>query len=250
VAPGQVKRIATAGVAAIAASAPSAEGDQVHIITTNLLLCVPAHLTPTTVQRLRVDAVVVPTRTEKTKRIVVMLLGHAASVAWWFYDWIATFGSAAFVCFPVLKYRVVQGLRIIFVLIVPSVTLYLLAMRDPSWTPVLYKSLVRSLQWCGPSFIKLGQWGGTRSDILPPELCKELSTLHESVAPHSLAYTRQIIEQDFRKPVEAIFSAFHPGPIGSGCIAQVYKAVLIGPNGENIPVAVKVRHPYVDTIIR
>src|SRR5690349_2736139 len=47
----------------------------------------------------------------------------------------------------------------------------------------LYRDLVRALTALGPTFVKFGQISATRADALPPELCRELSRLHDAVAP-------------------------------------------------------------------
>jgi len=46
----------------------------------------------------------------------------------------------------------------------------------------------------------------------------------------------------FGAPLAAVFEAFEREPLGSGSIAQVYRARL---RGDTVDVAVKVRHPGV-----
>ena len=55
-----------------------------------------------------------------------------------------------------------------------------------TWRPRWYRLLVWSVHSAGPTFIKLGQWGGTRPDIFPPQLCDALGVLHDDVPSHSV----------------------------------------------------------------
>lgn len=89
-----------------------------------------------------------------------------------------------------------------------------------------YKLLVNSMQSAGPTFIKLAQWAGSRSDLFPATLCDHFGKLHSSGQPHSLAYTKRVLEKAFNSNFEDIFTLFNPEPIGVGAVAQVYKATL------------------------
>ncbi|TQS34227.1 hypothetical protein Golomagni_05398 [Golovinomyces magnicellulatus] len=90
-----------------------------------------------------------------------------------------------------------------------------------------FRFLVRGMERAGPTFIKLGQWAASRSDIFPLEMCEIMSQLHSNAPPHSLEETKQIIMQAFGgRPFEEIFQTFDEVPLGVGAIAQVYKAKL------------------------
>lgn len=108
-----------------------------------------------------------------------------------------------------------------------------------------YIRLTRWLENSGATFIKLGQIAAVRPDLLPPDLCVALSRLHDQAPAHPAPATRQHIEAAFGKPPEALFAAFDPIPIASGSIAQVHRARL--PDGREV--AVKVRHPGVETLM-
>ena len=89
------------------------------------------------------------------------------------------------------------------------------------------KYLRWSAEMAGPSFIKLGQWAASRTDIFSKELCDELSNLHSSSKPHSFDQTKRIIGESFNNiPFEEIFDEFNEKPVGVGAIAQVYTAKL------------------------
>ncbi|KAG0262894.1 hypothetical protein DFQ27_002052 [Actinomortierella ambigua] len=90
-----------------------------------------------------------------------------------------------------------------------------------------YDLLVRHMELAGPTFIKLGQWAGSRTDIFPAELCERFSKLHNQVDPHSIEHTRKTIEAAFGgRKMEDIFDEFIETPLGIGAIAQVYRGRL------------------------
>lgn len=94
----------------------------------------------------------------------------------------------------------------------------------------LNKSLLLGLfQNSGYTLLKLGQWMSTRRDLLPEKVCDVLSQLRDSAPQHSLAESRRYLGGD---------SICLGEVIGSGSVAQVYKASF---NGKDV--AVKVLHP-------
>ncbi|KAK6332216.1 hypothetical protein TWF718_002741 [Orbilia javanica] len=90
-----------------------------------------------------------------------------------------------------------------------------------------YGYLVKSMEMAGPTFIKLGQWAASRTDIFPLQMCSIMSTLHSNVAAHPLSKTKEIIEEAFNgRAFDTIFLEFDETPLGVGAIAQVYRAKL------------------------
>lgn len=147
----------------------------------------------------------------------------------------------------------------------------LLVQEGERWGAVWwYGFLVRSMEKAGPTFIKLGQWAGSRADLFPASLCDQMGKLHANAKPHSLRYTKRVLSNAFQLPFNEIFDEFEPEPIGVGAIAQVYRAKLkrkLLPESfiakrtrgkdPNTPddlidssVAIKVVHPNVDKDIR
>jgi len=108
--------------------------------------------------------------------------------------------------------------------------------RNAFWYPLVCWSIAKG----GAAWIKWAQWGSTRPDILPEQLCAHLATLQTSAPEHHFSHTRAEIEQTFGLPLEDVFSHFDPRPVASGSIAQVHFALYEGQR-----VAVKVRHPGV-----
>jgi ubiquinone biosynthesis protein len=102
------------------------------------------------------------------------------------------------------------------------------------------------LERAGGTWIKLGQILAMRSDFLPPAMIRELSDhLLDNVPPFPYAEARQIIEEDFKRPIEKVFPEFPTHTIAAASFGQVYKAAL--PSGEQV--AVKVLRPGLRTII-
>ncbi|KAM7397019.1 hypothetical protein PAMP_020018 [Pampus punctatissimus] len=75
----------------------------------------------------------------------------------------------------------------------------------------------------GPTFIKLGQWASTRRDIFSQEFCERFSRLHIKVCPHSWAHTKQCLRRAFGEGWRRVFVFESKEPVGSGCVAQVYR---------------------------
>jgi len=107
--------------------------------------------------------------------------------------------------------------------------------------PDLPKRLRLSMEELGGAYIKLGQLLSIRPDLIPQEYCDEFSKLLDEVPPESLVTVEKTIEEEFKKPVRAIFSHIEQKPLGSASVAQVHKARL--KNGT--AVAVKVQRPNI-----
>ena len=101
------------------------------------------------------------------------------------------------------------------------------------------------LEELGPTFIKFGQIASNRRDMFPNELVDELEKLQDAVPPFPFHEVKNIIQEDFGKPLEEVFQSFSKTPTASASIAQVHRAVLY--SGE--AVAVKVRRPNIEEVI-
>ena len=106
--------------------------------------------------------------------------------------------------------------------------------------------LTWSFEMAGPAFTKLGQWASSRSDLFPSVVIAVLSKLQENVRSHSFRQTELIIQDQYGLSIQDLFASFDKTPIGTGAIAQVYRAKL---KASGHDVAVKVLHPGVDTAI-
>ena len=73
-----------------------------------------------------------------------------------------------------------------------------------------------------------------------------LTMLQNSAPPMDPAASRQVIEEEFGRPVEDVFETFTDEAVAAASIGQVHRATL--PGGQ--PVAVKVQYPGVDEAVR
>ena len=97
----------------------------------------------------------------------------------------------------------------------------------------------------GPTFIKLGQILSMRSDILPQEYCKALTSLQSNVAPMPFEEVTRIIEQAFGQEMGELFEEFSEEPLGSASIGQAHKAVL----KDGRQMVVKVQRPGIHDVM-
>jgi ubiquinone biosynthesis protein len=93
----------------------------------------------------------------------------------------------------------------------------------------------------GPTFIKLAQLLSSRPDLITVEFADELKKLQDDVPPFPAHEAKRIIEMEFKRPLDTIFSTFHEKPIAAASIAQVHRATLI----DNSDVIVKVQRPEI-----
>jgi ubiquinone biosynthesis protein len=115
-----------------------------------------------------------------------------------------------------------------------------LKLRRKADPVTLGKLLARFFQQMGVLWIKMGQLLSLRLDILPAEVCDELSRLQDQAHGFNLEYSRQLIEEDLGGPLEQYFSYFSETPFAAASISQVHRARL---KDGNVWVAVKVRKP-------
>lgn len=97
--------------------------------------------------------------------------------------------------------------------------------------------LRRAFETMGATAVKLGQQLSLRVDMLPPEICQELSKLTDRAPPMLAEEAIVDVERAIGGPLSSVFAAFDPDPVGSASLACVYKARLLS-GGE---VAVKVQ---------
>ncbi|MBF6334396.1 AarF/ABC1/UbiB kinase family protein [Nocardia abscessus] len=99
--------------------------------------------------------------------------------------------------------------------------------------------------------MKLGQMMSVLDLDLVPEdhrerFQKRLAVLRNAAPTVSFAAMRQVIEEDFGKPLDVIFAEFDAEPVAAASIGQVYRARL----HDGRQVAVKVQYPGIDVAVR
>ncbi len=129
---------------------------------------------------------------------------------------------------------------------------------DSKVTGFTWDYAVWSVEKAGPTFIKLIQWATTRNDLFPEDFVRHFSKLQDNTRGHSWNQSEKIMSKSLGEDYHEWFD-FESGdgkfrrndkisPIGSGCIAQVYKAKLkkdtpMLPAGSDV--AIKVAHPNI-----
>lgn len=98
----------------------------------------------------------------------------------------------------------------------------------------------------GGLLIKLGQFFSTRVDIFPSQAIRELENLQDEVKSVAFEDIKQVIETEFGRPLEDIFTSFEPEAIAAASLGQVHRATL--KNGEET--AVKVLRPGIERLVK
>lgn len=104
------------------------------------------------------------------------------------------------------------------------------------------KWLKNELIELGPSYIKIGQFISSRSDLFDKEVVKELQTLQDKTPPFDSDVAKHIIKKELGMEVNEIFDCFDDQPLASASISQVHKAKLKS-TGEWV--VVKIQRPEV-----
>ncbi|XP_060052691.1 uncharacterized aarF domain-containing protein kinase 2 isoform X2 [Erinaceus europaeus] len=106
----------------------------------------------------------------------------------------------------------------------PLLLLYPLTYLAPGAARLWLHLLLKATETSGPTYIKLGQWASTRRDLFSEAFCAQFSRLHVRVAPHPWAHTERFLRGAFGEDWARALSFAGREPVGSGCVAQVYKA--------------------------
>lgn len=103
------------------------------------------------------------------------------------------------------------------------------------------QKLCSSFQNLGPCFIKLGQALSIRADIVGEDIAGELTKLQDKLPFFAYSEVKRIIEKEFKKPLEQVFTEFSETPVAAASIAQVHFAKT----KEGREVAVKILRPNI-----
>jgi ubiquinone biosynthesis protein len=104
--------------------------------------------------------------------------------------------------------------------------------------------LSAALTRLGPSYVKLGQFLATRSDVVGTALARDLEHLQDRMPPFPQKEAEAVIAVSFGRPVNAVFHSFGP-PVAAASIAQVHRAEVATVDGPR-SVAVKVLRPGIE----
>lgn len=109
-------------------------------------------------------------------------------------------------------------------------------------TPQKVRAVLEDL---GPTFVKLGQVMSMRPDFLPPEYCEELMKLQSEALPLPFDTILEVIENEYKRRWQQVFTFIDEKASGSASIAQVHRAVLT--TGEKV--VIKVQRPGIYEIM-
>src|SRR5215813_6396675 len=110
----------------------------------------------------------------------------------------------------------------------------------------LSRRLRRAFERLGPAYIKLGQIVSSGRGLFPDELVEEFKACRDQVPPEPFAAVRGVVEADFGRPLDSVFSRFDEECLAAASIAQVHAARLR--SGEEV--VVKVQRPRVEERVR
>jgi predicted unusual protein kinase regulating ubiquinone biosynthesis (AarF/ABC1/UbiB family) len=95
----------------------------------------------------------------------------------------------------------------------------------------------------GPSYIKLGQWLSTRTDVLPQPYLEVLAKLQDDVPPSDFSQIQPILEKEIGK-IDDVFDRFNKEAKSGASLGQVYLARYRGKD-----VIIKVSRPNIEQMI-
>lgn len=97
----------------------------------------------------------------------------------------------------------------------------------------------------GGVLIKLGQFIGSRVDVMPEPYILELLKLQDEVPAEDYPAVKELIESEFGRPIEEVYASFNPVPVAAASLAQAHEAEL--PTGEKV--VAKVQRPGIEELI-
>ncbi len=101
----------------------------------------------------------------------------------------------------------------------------------------------------GPPFIKLGQIISSRPDLFPTEWVESFASLQANVPAFSFDEVRQVVEEEFGKPIDQLFVSISKEPLATASIGQVHR-VTVKVGDQLVDEVIKVQRPGIEQLIR
>ena len=95
----------------------------------------------------------------------------------------------------------------------------------------------------GPSYIKLGQWLSTRTDVLPQPYLEVLAKLQDDVPPSDFSLVQETIEKEIGK-IDRVFDKFDKKAKSGASLGQVYLASYKGRD-----IIIKASRPHIEKTV-
>ena len=111
--------------------------------------------------------------------------------------------------------------------------------------PSMAARVAKVLEELGPTYVKLGQVLGSRTDLMPPAFIAEFRKLQDRVAPFPTSEARAEIQRELGGRIDDLFDDFGDAPFAAGSIAQAYAART----KDGTPVVIKVRRPGIRDVL-
>lgn len=111
--------------------------------------------------------------------------------------------------------------------------------------PPVPKLLRQTFEKLGATYIKLGQFIASSPSLFPIEYVREFEGCLDSVKSLDWSIIEKVLEQEYDRPINEIFSHIDKAPLASASIAQVHSARLV--TGEDV--VIKVQKPGVQNIL-
>lgn len=112
----------------------------------------------------------------------------------------------------------------------PCIITYPLVVRLQHSFPALYEQwwefFVSAVTYLGPASIKFFQWASSRRDLFDADFCDRMAVVQNRVKPHPWAQTDAALKAALGEDYADVLRV-EKEVLGSGCIAQVYKAHLL-----------------------
>ncbi|WP_196260372.1 2-polyprenylphenol 6-hydroxylase [Pelagibacterium limicola] len=104
--------------------------------------------------------------------------------------------------------------------------------------------LANALNRLGPTYVKLGQMLATRRDIVGGSVADDLARLQDAMPPFDPSLVPGLLEEALGEKARALKDV--SPPIAAASIAQVHRATLVHPDGQEETVAVKLLRPGIE----
>ncbi|MCE5315439.1 MAG: AarF/ABC1/UbiB kinase family protein [Armatimonadota bacterium] len=115
-------------------------------------------------------------------------------------------------------------------------------MQEKVGAPAHVREILEEL---GPTFVKLGQILSTRPDIVPEPYITELAKLQDTAPTVPFSQIREVIESEFKVPLEDLYLEFDIDPLAAASLAQAHRAKML----DGTSVIVKVQRPNIRDVV-